>query len=146
MPNVDVPEEMVDMLGAARAYQANLDGDRHDPRHGREGSGAREVSHVTSHLTRRQQPAAAAPRRRHATTAGAGAAAAASAIARQAARHAWKNSRGDANDAVDRMIDSTGDVHEAMIAMQRAEMTLQLTVQVRNKLVQAYQDIMRMPI
>ena len=23
-PNVDVPEEMVDMLGAARAYQANL--------------------------------------------------------------------------------------------------------------------------
>lgn len=24
MPNVDVPEEVVDMLGAARAYQANL--------------------------------------------------------------------------------------------------------------------------
>ena len=24
LPNVDVPEEMVDMLGAARAYQANL--------------------------------------------------------------------------------------------------------------------------
>jgi flagellar basal-body rod protein FlgC len=24
MPNVDVPEEMVDMLGAARAYQANI--------------------------------------------------------------------------------------------------------------------------
>ena len=24
MPNVDVPEEMVNMLGAARAYQANL--------------------------------------------------------------------------------------------------------------------------
>lgn len=24
MPNVDVPQEMVDMLGAARAYQANL--------------------------------------------------------------------------------------------------------------------------
>lgn len=24
MPNVDIPEEMVDMLGAARAYQANL--------------------------------------------------------------------------------------------------------------------------
>jgi flagellar hook-basal body complex protein FliE len=33
-----------------------------------------------------------------------------------------------------------------MIAMQRAEMSLQLTIQVRNKLVQAYQDIMRMPI
>ena len=24
VPNVDVPEEMVDMMGAARAYQANL--------------------------------------------------------------------------------------------------------------------------
>jgi flagellar hook-basal body complex protein FliE len=33
-----------------------------------------------------------------------------------------------------------------MIALQRAEMALQLTVQVRNKVVQAYQDIMRMPI
>jgi flagellar basal-body rod protein FlgC len=24
LPNVDAPQEMVDMLGAARAYQANL--------------------------------------------------------------------------------------------------------------------------
>lgn len=53
---------------------------------------------------------------------------------------------GEANDAISRMIDGTGDVHEAMIAMQRADMMLQFTVQVRNKLVQAYQDVMRMPI
>jgi len=52
----------------------------------------------------------------------------------------------DANDAVGKMIDGTGDVHDAMIAMQRADLMLQLTVQVRNKLVQAYQDVMRMPI
>jgi len=51
-----------------------------------------------------------------------------------------------ANTAVQGMIDGTGDVHDAMIALQRAELTLQLTVQVRNKLVQAYQDIMRMPV
>jgi flagellar hook-basal body complex protein FliE len=44
------------------------------------------------------------------------------------------------------MIDGTGDVHEATIALQQADMMLQLTVQVRNKLVQAYQDIMRMPV
>ena len=44
------------------------------------------------------------------------------------------------------MLDKSGDVHDAMIALQRAEMTLQLTVQIRNKLVQAYQDIMRMPV
>ena len=52
----------------------------------------------------------------------------------------------EANDAVGRMLNGTGDVHEAMIALQRAEMTLQLTVQIRNKLVQAYQDVMRMPV
>jgi flagellar hook-basal body complex protein FliE len=52
----------------------------------------------------------------------------------------------EANTAVSNMLDKTGDVHEAMIALQRAEMTLQLTVQIRNKLVQAYQDIMRMPV
>ena len=52
----------------------------------------------------------------------------------------------DANQAVSNMIDKSGDVHDAMIALQRAEMTLQLTVQIRNKLVQAYQDVMRMPV
>jgi len=51
-----------------------------------------------------------------------------------------------ANTAVTNMIAGSGDVHEAMIALQRAEMTMQLTVQVRNKLVAAYQDVMRMPI
>ncbi len=51
-----------------------------------------------------------------------------------------------ANVAVEKMLEGGGDVHEAMIALQRAELTLQFTVQVRNKLVQAYQDIMRMPV
>jgi flagellar hook-basal body complex protein FliE len=51
-----------------------------------------------------------------------------------------------ANTAVQQMLDGSGDVHDAMIALQRAELSLQLTVQVRNKLVQAYQDIMRMPV
>jgi flagellar hook-basal body complex protein FliE len=52
----------------------------------------------------------------------------------------------NANTAVTNMLDKSGDVHDAMIALQRAEMSLQLTVQIRNKLVNAYQDIMRMPI
>ena len=55
-------------------------------------------------------------------------------------------SAASANTAVASMVQGTGDVHEAMIALQRAETTLQLTVQIRNKLVQAYQDVMRMPI
>jgi flagellar hook-basal body complex protein FliE len=53
---------------------------------------------------------------------------------------------GTANTAVADMLTGKGDVHTAMIALQRAEMTLQLTVQIRNKLVTAYQDVMRMPI
>lgn len=52
----------------------------------------------------------------------------------------------EANTAVSNMLDKTGEVHDAMIALQRAELTLQLTVQIRNKMVQAYQEIMRMPV
>ena len=51
-----------------------------------------------------------------------------------------------ANTAVTGMMEKTGDVHDAMIALQREELSLQLTVQIRNKLVSAYQEIMRMPI
>ena len=57
-----------------------------------------------------------------------------------------EQSGAEANSAVSNMLDKSGDVHDAMIALQRAEMSLQLTVQIRNKLVNAYQDIMRMPI
>jgi flagellar hook-basal body complex protein FliE len=53
---------------------------------------------------------------------------------------------GQANKAVANMIEGTGDVHDAMIALQRAQTTLELTIQLRNKLVQAYQDVMRMPV
>jgi flagellar hook-basal body complex protein FliE len=59
---------------------------------------------------------------------------------------AVEGSAGDANKAVGQMLEGTGDVHEAMIAMQRADTMLQLTVQIRNKLVQAYQDVMRMSV
>jgi len=57
-----------------------------------------------------------------------------------------ESSGADANSAVSNMLDKSGDVHDAMIALQRAELSLQLTVQIRNKLVGAYQDIMRMPV
>jgi flagellar hook-basal body complex protein FliE len=57
-----------------------------------------------------------------------------------------ESSNTQANTAIDGMLNKTGDVHDAMIALQRSELALQLAVQVRNKLVQAYQDVMRMPI
>lgn len=36
------------------------------------------------------------------------------------------------------------DVHSAMLALQKADLSFQLMLQVRNKLVQAYKDVMRM--
>ena len=38
------------------------------------------------------------------------------------------------------------DLHEVMLARETASLQFQLAVQVRNKLVAAYQDVMRMPI
>ena len=37
----------------------------------------------------------------------------------------------------------TGDIHSVMIASQQATMALQLTTQIRNKAVEAYQSIMQ---
>lgn len=38
------------------------------------------------------------------------------------------------------------DVHQALITMEQARLALELTVQVRNKLIDAYQEISRMQI
>jgi flagellar hook-basal body complex protein FliE len=59
---------------------------------------------------------------------------------------AVESSNAQANQATLGMVDGSVDVHDAMIALQRADMTFQLTVQIRNKIVAAYQDIMRMPV
>jgi flagellar hook-basal body complex protein FliE len=59
---------------------------------------------------------------------------------------AVESSEAQANTAVSGMLSGGTDVHDAMIALQRADLTLQFSVQIRNKLVQAYQEIMRMPV
>jgi flagellar hook-basal body complex protein FliE len=38
------------------------------------------------------------------------------------------------------------ELHEVMLAQDRASLSMQLAVQVRNKLTEAYQDIMRMQV
>lgn len=51
----------------------------------------------------------------------------------------------DAQQAVVHALGGEGtDVHEAVIAVERAELTFEFAVQVRNKVVQAYQEISRM--
>ena len=48
----------------------------------------------------------------------------------------------DARYQVSSLIESNGaDVHDAMIAVEKADLSFQLMLQVRNKVVQAYQQI-----
>ncbi|MEK4485173.1 flagellar hook-basal body complex protein FliE [Psychrobacillus sp. FSL H8-0484] len=38
------------------------------------------------------------------------------------------------------------ELHEVMIASQKASITLNATLEIRNKVIEAYQEIMRMPV
>jgi flagellar hook-basal body complex protein FliE len=44
------------------------------------------------------------------------------------------------------MAGESQDLHETLIAVQRADLTFQMMMQVRNKILQAYNEIMRMPM
>lgn len=44
------------------------------------------------------------------------------------------------------MLGQTGSLHQSVIAMQEASVALSLMVQVRNKLVESYQELMRMQV
>ncbi len=50
-----------------------------------------------------------------------------------------------ANDAIDKMASGqAADVHEVMIAMEKAKVSFDLLLQVRNKMLDAYKQIMQM--
>jgi flagellar hook-basal body complex protein FliE len=52
----------------------------------------------------------------------------------------------DAQQQVSDLLQSDGqDVHSAMIAVEKADLSFQLMMQVRNKIVQAYQTISQIP-
>jgi flagellar hook-basal body complex protein FliE len=56
-----------------------------------------------------------------------------------------KELQGAANAKVAGLLDGSGmDVHTAMIAVEQADLSFQLMMQVRNKIVAAYQEISRM--
>lgn len=49
-----------------------------------------------------------------------------------------------ADEAVKKVLSGeTKDIHETMIALQKADVSLKLMLEVRNKLIEAYQEIMR---
>ncbi len=53
-------------------------------------------------------------------------------------------------DAVQSQIDlvtgNARDMHTAVLAMEKASMALDLVISIRNKAIEAYQEIMRMPL
>jgi len=38
------------------------------------------------------------------------------------------------------------DLHQVVLATERASLALQLTIQIRNKIIESYQEIMRMQV
>jgi len=51
-----------------------------------------------------------------------------------------------AHKVSDSFLVGEADVNDVLIAATKAELSLSLTAQVRNKVIEAYQEIMRMPI
>jgi len=50
------------------------------------------------------------------------------------------------HNVTDRFILGQADVSEVMIISEQAQLSLQLTAQIRNKVVEAYQEMMRMQV
>ena len=60
---------------------------------------------------------------------------------------AVEHSRAEAGAAIGRLISGEGEeLHSTALAVQRAELSFDLFLQVRNKAVQAYQEVMRMQV
>jgi flagellar hook-basal body complex protein FliE len=50
----------------------------------------------------------------------------------------------DANRSIAALLEGKADVHEAMIAIQKADISMRLLLTVRNKVIDAYKEIMHM--
>ena len=149
-PNINPVEESVNLMEAARSYQLNVSAiqttkamiqsairnravsaEPAEEFHGQHnsriaGSGSRR-SDVHQQRRRRKRPVGF--------------------LRRAAGRHEIRSSslHADAQGKVAGMLDGTGeDVHSAMIAVEKAGLAFEMMVQVRNKIVQAYQTVSQM--
>ena len=58
-----------------------------------------------------------------------------------------ENWRKDADREVEKLAKmETQDIHNTMIAIEKADLSFQLMMQVRNKIISAYEEIMRMQV
>jgi flagellar hook-basal body complex protein FliE len=52
-----------------------------------------------------------------------------------------------ANQAIEQLVgEGKGDLQETIVAMERADVSFRLMMQIRNKVLEAYQEIMRMQV
>ena len=56
------------------------------------------------------------------------------------------NYQQDANNSIQQFLQGNGELHNVALSTQRAEMALDLGLQVRNKIVSAYQEVMKMQL
>ncbi len=47
------------------------------------------------------------------------------------------------NEQLQKFLNNESDLHSVMIALEKADLSFQMMMQVRNKIVQAYQELMR---
>jgi flagellar hook-basal body complex protein FliE len=58
-----------------------------------------------------------------------------------------ESSRSSANQSVEQFLSGDGDdLHSTILASQRADLEFQMFMQVRNKIVSAYQEVMKMQL
>src|SRR5580693_4660207 len=58
-----------------------------------------------------------------------------------------ESTRSDAAKSVEQFLSGNGaDLHSTILATQRAELEFQMFMQVRNKVVSAYEEVMKMPM
>ena len=52
----------------------------------------------------------------------------------------------NADSAIQQFVAGKLDIHDVMIEVEKASVAMQLTVQLRNKVLEAYQEVMRMQV
>jgi len=58
-----------------------------------------------------------------------------------------ESAQGQADKAVNDLISGqTQDIHSVMLAMEQARLSMLMMVEMRNKVVEAYQELSRMPL
>ena len=67
-------------------------------------------------------------------------------VLKQAVERVEQDQKGAAEAATRLVTGQAVDLSEVMIASERANLSLGLALQVRNKMLEAYQEIMRMPL